>query len=170
MTKPQETEREGFRAQGARRGPGSSGRVGKRPIPIVAVGFQLLEWGDMDFVGPILLPSLLHQPKLPPAEAVQPRHLAAEIRQEESPLPRSGWSDLSAAASPGPHCHGQLKAVGPRVLHLYEVDVSPTPGITETSGTWLWLPASGWDALLTGHAALSPLAMERKLQCNLMKY
>lgn len=32
-------------------------------------------------------PSLLHQSKLPPTRAVQPRRLAAEIRQEKSSLP-----------------------------------------------------------------------------------
>lgn len=112
-------------------------------IPAVAVSFQLLACGDMAPVGRILPPSLLHQPELPPTRAVQPQRLAAEMRQEKSPPPCSGWSGVSVATSPEPRCHRQLKVIRLGTLPLHEVDVSPALGLMEASGTCFSLPASG---------------------------
>lgn len=129
----------------------------------MAICFQLPRVGGHDPMGQILPPSLLHQPKLPSMRAVQLRSFAAEMRQEKSPPPFLCCISRTALAR-------TAQSLGLGTLHLQEVDVLPAPGPMEISRTWLSLPASGQYESPPGDAVLSLLAMERKLQCNLMKY
>lgn len=136
--------------------------------PSCGPSFQLWARRDRIPLDQIVLPSLLCQSKPPSARAAWPQHPAAEMRQENSPPPCLGQSNALTAASLGAPCHGQLKVTEAGAMHLQEVNVPPALGLMETSRMLFLLPAP--DRMNLTQPCCSPLAMQGKLQCNLMKY